>query len=272
MSNLPPKDARPMPKGGRKGGAQYPRSTLDDAFGHAKKLVTKTHVSTMARDAVYAGVVGAKSGLGNMRISALKLYGYLEGKADAYKASAFAKRSVAAPPEELIPLHQQAALRPPVFKALFDTFHGDTVSRAKLRQRAAELKVHPEETESCVEIYLSTLATARLVQIDGDKVIHSVLGEEARPSAVEPDVAAINDAGEAESDAANAAPETGHLTDADTAGGSCDQSNNQSNGGTQRVAASTPRAVFNVNVTLDSSLDIEKLQKQLELLKRFGAI
>jgi hypothetical protein len=30
--------------------------------------------------------------------------------------------------------------------------------------------------------------------------------------------------------------------------------------------------VFNVNVTLDSSLDIEKLQKQLELLKRFGAI
>jgi hypothetical protein len=36
--------------------------------------------------------------------------------------------------------------------------------------------------------------------------------------------------------------------------------------------ASGPRAVFNVNVTLDSSLDIEKLQKQLELLKRFGAI
>jgi hypothetical protein len=35
---------------------------------------------------------------------------------------------------------------------------------------------------------------------------------------------------------------------------------------------SGPRAVFNVNVTLDSSLDIEKLQKQLELLKRFGAI
>jgi hypothetical protein len=38
------------------------------------------------------------------------------------------------------------------------------------------------------------------------------------------------------------------------------------------VAAAGPRAVFNVNVTLDSSLDIEKLQKQLELLKRFGAI
>jgi hypothetical protein len=33
-----------------------------------------------------------------------------------------------------------------------------------------------------------------------------------------------------------------------------------------------PGAVFNINVTLDSSLDIEKLSKQLELLKRFGAI
>ena len=37
-------------------------------------------------------------------------------------------------------------------------------------------------------------------------------------------------------------------------------------------ATKGPRAVFNVNVSLDSSLDIEKLQKQLELLKRFGAI
>ena len=38
------------------------------------------------------------------------------------------------------------------------------------------------------------------------------------------------------------------------------------------IGQSGPRAVFNVNVTLDSSLDIEKLQKQLEVLKRFGAI
>ena len=43
-------------------------------------------------------------------------------------------------------------------------------------------------------------------------------------------------------------------------------------GGVEGETAKRPRAVFNVNVTLDSSLDTEKLQKQLELLKRFGAI
>jgi hypothetical protein len=32
------------------------------------------------------------------------------------------------------------------------------------------------------------------------------------------------------------------------------------------------RAIFHVNVNLDSSLDTEKLQKQLELLKHYGAI
>jgi hypothetical protein len=34
----------------------------------------------------------------------------------------------------------------------------------------------------------------------------------------------------------------------------------------------SPRAVFNVNVSLDSSLDTDKLERQLKLLKRFGAI
>jgi hypothetical protein len=40
----------------------------------------------------------------------------------------------------------------------------------------------------------------------------------------------------------------------------------------QRDATATPRAVFNGNVTLDASLDVEKLEKQLALLRKYGAL
>jgi hypothetical protein len=36
--------------------------------------------------------------------------------------------------------------------------------------------------------------------------------------------------------------------------------------------AGSARAVFHVNVSLDSSLDTEKLERQLRLLRKYGAI
>lgn len=257
------KKPRQMPKGGRTGGAQFPRSTLQDAFKQAKKLVTKTHVSPMARDAVYAGVVGAKSGIGNMKISALKQYGYLAGTADAYTATTHAKNCVAAPPDEIISLHQQSALRPTIFKALFDTFNGDEVSRAKLRQRAAELKVHPDQTEACIEIYLSTMSTANLVHVDGDKVTHLSLGENGSRKTESP-----GEEGDRDLPANNR-----RLAEDDSTSQSLNDGGEVTGTNVQKTASNlAPRAVFNVNVTLDSSLDTEKLQKQLELLKRYGAL
>jgi hypothetical protein len=165
---------------------------------------------------------------------------------------------VSTPPEELLPLYQQAALRPAVFKAIFDTYHGDSVTRAKLKQRAADLKVHPDETESCVDTYVSSLELAGLVTVDGDQVRHSVA------NSISNDVASAgldeengDDSNEGETrDEGNQG--TYKLPSADKNG--------------EMEETGRPRAVFNVNVTLDSSLDTEKLQKQLELLKRFGAI
>jgi hypothetical protein len=36
---------RQMPKGGRKGGRQFPQISLKDAFEYAKRLVSKTHTA-----------------------------------------------------------------------------------------------------------------------------------------------------------------------------------------------------------------------------------
>lgn len=262
---------RQMPKGGRKGGAVFPRIPLKDAVAYARKLVSKTHVNPQPRDVILSGVVGAKSGKGNIRISALKQFGFLKGdNKSRYSADELAKKIDSAPDEELVNLYRKSALRPNIFRSLFETFQGDIVTKAKLKQRAADLKVHPDETETCVDVYVSSLSMAELVTADADRITHmkpsQLLAANAMPKEQE----------EAEQDGIE---EASNDLEGE-AGTSREKEGETELDGTKEFTPSEasqppkggPRAVFNVNVTLDSSLDIEKLQKQLELLKRFGAI
>jgi hypothetical protein len=141
------------------------------------------------------------------------------------------------------------------------------VSKAKLKQRAAELKVHPDETSTCVDLYVDGMTTAELVTADGDQVSHlaSDFSFASTTNAVD----------EAELESLAEEPQGDKKEEAK--GNSDEEAGAVTNGANDegRITGtdqSRPRAVFNVSVTLDSSLDIEKLQKQLELLKRFGAI
>ncbi|UVK55212.1 hypothetical protein DBIPINDM_001708 [Mesorhizobium sp. AR02] len=264
---------RQMPKGGRKGGSVFPRIALQDALGYARKLVSKTHTSAQPMDIIFSGVVGAKSGKGRVRISALRQYGLLKGDVkSSFIAGDLAKKISAAPEEELIPLYQEAILKPTVFKTLFDTFHGDIVTKSKLKQRAADLKIHPDETETCVELYISGMQLARLVTVDGDRVTHvasngiGATSDDGRP--------ADDNLGLQDGAAADEAPDANldTKTDFENANGGQDTNTGREAALPAETAHAIPRAIFNVNVTLDSSLDTEKLKKQLELLKQFGAI
>lgn len=275
MNTAVEKKVRQMPKGGRKGGSVFPRVTLNDAIGYARKLVSKTHTAPQPQDVILSGVVGAKGGTGNVRMSALKQYGFLKGDGKAgFSADELAKKIAAAPSEELAPLYRQAVLKPTVFKKLFDTYHGDTVSKAKLKQRVADLKVHPDETATCVDLYVSGMMTAGLVTVEGDQVKHLAssdiaaaasadLAAEADPETTVEELEGEELAGAEERVGNGFGMAENGVNDDEKAAGA------QALGGANQTG---PRAVFNVNVTLDSSLDIEKLQKQLELLKRFGAI
>src|SRR4051812_18032682 len=105
------KTMRQMPKGGRKGGIVFPRIALKDALGYARKLVSKTHTSAQPQDVIFSGVVGTKGGPGNVRISALKQYGFLKGDAKSnFSADELAKQIIAAPQEELTLLYRRAVL------------------------------------------------------------------------------------------------------------------------------------------------------------------
>lgn len=259
------KKMRQMPKGGRKGGAIFPRLTLSDSVGYARKLVSKTHTGPQSKDIIYSGVVGTKGGKGDVRISALRQYDLLIGDtASKYSASALAKKIVASPDEELILLYRKSALNPSVFKKIFDTFHGDTVTKSKLKQRAADCNVHPDEADTCVDIYISSLTMAKLITVEADRVMHLAKADIS-------DVENNDDKGEQESSDLDTPVDDALETELEEES-SGERDAGDGNEKSVDLPRSRPRAVFNVNVTLDSSMDSEKLQKQLELLKRFGAI
>lgn len=255
-----------MPKGGRKGGSVFPRVSLEDALKYSKKLVTKTHVARIPQDVVYSGVVGAKGGTGAVRASALKQYGLIEGdnKKD-FSASSLAKKIASAPSDEVVILYRDSALKPNIFKKLSETFHGDAVSRAKLKQRAAELKVHPDETEACVAMYLSTMQTAELVRPEGDLFLHLT----AQDLGSGGEVSAEDNEGAEESELEGADVLTEQES---TDGEEAVEEEDESAPARKAPKGSPPRAVFTVNVQLDASLDTEKLEKQLALLKKYGAL
>lgn len=266
------KKIKQMPKGGRKGGAIFPRIPLSDALQYAKKLVSKTHISAQPQDLIFSGVFGVRGSTGEVKTSSLRQYGLLTGDAKkGYSATELARKLSAAPQEEVIPLYQQAILLPNIFKKVFDTYHGDIVTKAKLKQRVSDLRVHPDQADQCVDLYIEGMVLAQLVTIDGESISHKSLAE---LNERELQVQNKNEKnGEFVEDTAR---DNGIIEDRieDTTNNTETVTPNEEVVPSQQLHQdfSTPRAIFNVNISLDSSLDTEKLEKQLELLKRFGAI
>jgi hypothetical protein len=107
------KTPRQMPKGGRKGGSVFPRVALVDAVSYARKLVSKTHTGAQPRDIILSGVVGSKSGIGNIRLSALKQYGFLKGDTKSnFSADDLAKKIEAARAKSLFRCISRQCLSP----------------------------------------------------------------------------------------------------------------------------------------------------------------
>jgi len=251
---------RQMPKGGRKGGRQFPQINLKDAVEYAKKLVSKTHTGAQPEEIILKGVFGSSGPSGKVRASAMKQFGLMSGTADAYKASELGKKLVAAPPEDQPELLRQVLLKPAVFNTLYETFKGDAVSAAKIRQQASTHEVHPDNLDKCVNLFIESVEFAGVGTREGDNIqlqnaplIPQTTSLDMQPSGLE-SIAHASGAGGDESSKTNsiAAPSP------------TDES--------PPPRPTSGRAVIHVNIGLDSSLDTEKLEKQLELLRRYGAI
>ena len=261
-----------MPKGGRKGGAVFPRVALKDAVDHARKLVSKSHTAPIKRDVLFSGVLGAKGGTGEVKASAVKQYGLMVGdQKSGFSASDLAKKLSAAPPEELAPLLRQAALSPAIFKGIFDTFHGDAVNRAKLKQRAADLKVHPDLTDACADLYVKTMEHAGLITMDGEKIVHLASSSLVPMTATGEQRQEVDEEEEEEAGRSDAESFQDDVAD-DASESEPDTEDGKPAGKIARRGSSLPKAVININVSLDSTTDSDKLARQLALLRKYGAL
>jgi hypothetical protein len=252
------------PKGGRKGGTTFPRINLERALKYADKLVSKTHTGALPESQILAGVFGSSGPDGQVRASALKQYGLLEGDKTAYKATPLAQTIDAALAEEKSAHIQKALLSSKLFQDIFETFQDDTVSRAKIRQRAQALKVHPDSAEECAGIFIDSAVTAGLGTVNGDSITL------AKTASIEaPEAPADANDGE-EHDEGEEEPEIREEGDEGPASlvAAAKIASVQKQG-----QLSTPnKNVVNVNLTVDSSSDPDKLEKQLKLLKRYGLV
>lgn len=249
----------------KKGGVVYPRITLEEAVSFARKLVSKTHVSPQPAATIFPGVFGLKptSNTAQIRASTLKQYKLMTGKPEAYEATELAKKIAAAPEDELPKLLQEACLSPKIFKSLYDTFHGDTTSIPKIRQQAAALGVHPDQTADCAGLFASSAEYAKLGKATGDNLELVAVG-----NILQGDVLEAEDDDDDDDDLSTGTNSNGEESEiVQPAKDKTDKLD-----GTQPPHQTSARSVIQVNVTIDSSLDTEKLEKQLLLLRKFGAI
>ena len=254
-----------MPKGGRKGGTSFPKLDLKQALVYSKKLVAKTHTGPLPEKTILPGVFGSATTPGKVRASALKQFGLLEGGAEAYESSKLAKDIDAAPVEEQLPLLQQAFRTPKLFNQRFETFQGDTVSKAKVEQRAKGLEVHPESAGECAQLFMDSAVTAGFGTMSGDSIVLVPAGAVAAPPV----------AGEGEGEGADRNEVPNEPPDVPGNGdqGTAASAEAKNGAGTQRQGQpSANKSVVTVNLTVDSSSDPDKLEKQLKLLKQFGLV
>jgi hypothetical protein len=252
------------PKGGRKGGTLFPKVKLQQAVDYAKKLVSKTHTGPLPEKTILPGVFGNAGPIGKVRVSALKQYGFLERQAEGYSATQLAKDLDAAPDDETrAPLLQQALLSSKTFLEIFKTFQGDTVSKAKVVQRAKGLKVHPDSADECADIFIDSSITAKLASTaPGDSItlIHASAASSHPQEDAANQLEAAVEQEEPSSGGDKADSGENHQPDAQA----------EQNGAPGRQAEA--KAVINLNLTVDSSSDPDKLEKQLRLLKQFGML
>ncbi len=260
------KGKQPIAKGGSRGGTRYPHLNLVDALTYAEKLVRKTHTGPQSEQTILIGVFDNKGPVGKVRASALKQYGLLDGEAAAYSASDLAKAIEAATPEEKPKLYRKAFLTPKLFKQIFQTLHGDTVSRARIRQVAISEEVHPTSADESVEYFVSGAIKCGLGSTVGDdlKLLDSDADAANTPPSVEP---VLEDEHHEETDTL-AATTTDEIKDKTLPPAEKKTPLDPPS----PANPATKHAGVTVAFNLDSTFDTDKLQRQLELLRKFNVI
>lgn len=245
-------DKKARPKGGRKGGTSFPRYGLDALLDNVESLLKKVHTGPITIQQLSSGVfkLGASSGAGKTRFAAMKRFGLATGEYNKITATNLCREIGSKTGDERLLYLQQALFNVKPFKGAFHAFTGDTIPKEKIAEYAFNpLKVHPENKQAFAEVFCSSAVAAGLATVDGN-MVSLVPSQAIRLPTAEPTEAEEIGAAELQ------AEETKELEKE------------------RELARRTLQAkgAPNISIAIDSSLDPEKLAKQLEVLKRYGLI
>lgn len=232
------------------GGANFPRLDLSVAIEYSKKLAVKTHTGPQARKIILPGVFGSVHDRGIKRATSLKQFGLMKGE-DEFEATEESKIIYAAPENEATDIIRKVCLTPPIFESLYKTFSGDTVTRAKIRQQASQLKVHPESLDECVSHFINSLEYAKLATTNGDDV--SIIAF----SNVPPQENKKQEEAEGEKGKQEEAPPV-------------DNKPKDVEANLDVIPRGQPKS--NIDIKIDPAMDPEKLEKLLAVLRKYGQI
>ena len=260
---------RVMPKGGRKGGTTFPRMGLAEALTYSDNAAKKTTTGPQSVENIRLGVFENKGARGAVKAAALKQYGLLEEKKDTYNSTALARKILAAIDEEKPALWRQAFLTSKIFAQMYETYQGDLTTRPKLRSAAITKGVHSDNSDECVEHFVSGALKCGLAteeRSDGVQLVAKNASEPTPRSGEDEETGDAQGNGGSAIDPAPLPPLPEARPDSKIA----------SRTKTDDMGAEDPPARGKVQVTLnlqvDSSTDPETLRRQLEYLERFGVI
>ena len=116
-------------------------------------------------------VLNNKGPQGEVRASALKQFGLLDGSAKdgGYTATPLARLIDAAPAEDRPALWRRVFLTSKVFAQIYEALQGDTVTKARVRQIAMTNDVHGSNADLCVNLLIEGATKAGLATAAPDE-------------------------------------------------------------------------------------------------------
>ena len=241
----------------RKGGTKFPRYSVEHLEPLLKDLVSKTHTNSITIAQLNAGVfkVGSNSDKGKIKSSALKQFKLLSGDYKAFNATELASQIVLSEGTQKTAALQTAFFNVSVFKNTYETYKGgSTTDKQKIGNYASQtLKIHPDLRDEFVKIFSESAKEAKLCTDNGTTLDFNL------PVSANTDLPSIE---EEES--------TTHAEEHDASNGA--SVNDESPQPTHISRKSGPISNVSINIDIDPSMDPEKLEKQLKLLKAYGVI
>lgn len=262
---------------GRKGGTRFPNYNLKQLLPNLKELTGKTHTKPITIQQLNAGVFKTKANSipGKIRFSSLKQFQLAEGEYAAISASPLSTSIVLADGENKIQYLREAVFNVTPFKNTFETFQDSTVNKSRIKEYAvSSLRVHLESADKFVDAFLESAEVAKLCTNKGEEATFiSTKQLEAKSPKVDPNPS-VNQESETNDEFEDETPdesiEENDESDIEDENLRKDNSNDNINDSakTTKVSRTSP----SIGIQVDSTLDPDKLAKQLKLLRKYGLI